>query len=100
MLPRIASSMSASVGLDFFASRAAADMICPDWQYPHCGTSTSTHAFWIGWLLSADKPSIVVTVFPATLEIGRVQERVAWPLIWTVQAPHKAIPQPNLVPVS
>src|SRR5690606_20649052 len=31
-LPLIALSMSASVGWGFCASRAAADMICPDWQ--------------------------------------------------------------------
>ena len=32
MLPVIASSMSASVGLGFFLSSAVADMICPAWQ--------------------------------------------------------------------
>ena len=32
MFPLMASSISASVGLGFFASSAAADMICPDWQ--------------------------------------------------------------------
>src|SRR5579872_2790803 len=36
---------------------------------------------------------------PLTLEIGVMQERVASPLMWTVQAPHKAIPHPNFVPV-
>ena len=35
MLPVIAVSMSASFGFAFFASSAAAAMICPDWQYPH-----------------------------------------------------------------
>src|SRR5208282_4512780 len=48
---------------------------------------------------SADSPSIVVIFFPATLEIGVMQEREAWPLMCTVQAPQSAIPQPNLVPV-
>ena len=42
---------------------------------------------------------MVVTVFPATVETCVVQDRVGWPLIWTVQAPHSAMPQPNLVPV-
>ena len=28
-----------------------------------------------------------------------MQERTASPLMWTVQAPHMAMPQPNLVPV-
>jgi hypothetical protein len=32
--------------------------------------------------------------------IGTEQERIALPLMWTVQAPHCAIPQPNFVPVS
>ena len=30
---------------------------------------------------------------------GAVQERIAWPSTSTVQAPHSAAPQPNLVPV-
>ena len=33
------------------------------------------------------------------LSIGVMQERVATPSICTVQAPHKAAPQPNFVPV-
>jgi hypothetical protein len=40
----IASSMSASVGSGFAASSAAAAMIMPLWQKPHCGTSSATHA--------------------------------------------------------
>src|SRR5450755_1400959 len=42
---------------------------------------------------------MVVTLFPATVETGVMQDRVGWPLICTVQAPHRAMPQPNLVPV-
>src|SRR5262249_48596243 len=42
---------------------------------------------------------MVVTCFPATEEIGVMQERVALPLMCTVQAPPRAMPQPNLVPV-
>src|SRR6266849_10220637 len=99
MLPLMASSMSASVGLGFLESRATADMICPDWQYPHCGTSSSSQASCTGWLPSTESPSMVVTFLPATLEIAVMQERVASPLICTVQAPQSAMPQPNFVPV-
>ena len=42
---------------------------------------------------------MVVTLLPATLEIGVTQERMGWPLRCTVQQPHSAMPQPNLVPV-
>src|SRR5882762_7949405 len=42
---------------------------------------------------------MVVTFLPATLEIAVIQERVASPLICTVQAPQSAMPQPNFVPV-
>ena len=47
MLPAIASSMSASVGFGLAASSALADMIWPDWQYPHCGTSSASQARWM-----------------------------------------------------
>jgi hypothetical protein len=40
----MASSMSTSLGAEFPAKSPVADMICPDWQYPHCGTSSSLHA--------------------------------------------------------
>jgi len=40
-----------------------------------------------------------VIFFPATLETGVMQERVASPLMCTVQAPQSAMPQPNFVPV-
>src|SRR5437016_9805992 len=53
----------------------------------------------MGWLRSEERPSIVVTFFPATVAIAAPHERVATPLIWTVQAPHNCKPQPNLVPV-
>ena len=36
---------------------------------------------------------------PVTLDTGVTQERMGWPSLWTVQAPHAATPQPNLVPV-
>src|SRR3984893_1082899 len=99
MLPLMKSSMSASVGLGFLDNRATASMIWPDWQYPHCGTSSAIQACWTGWLPSADRPSMVVIFFPATLEIGVIQERVISPLMCTVQAPQSGMPHPNFVPV-
>ena len=43
---------------------------------------------------------MVVTFFPAAAETGMLQERTGAPSRCTVQAPHWAMPQPNLVPVS
>jgi hypothetical protein len=43
---------------------------------------------------------MVVTFLPATLDTVIWQERTALPSMWTVQAPHRPEPQPNLVPVS
>src|SRR3954470_17207189 len=42
---------------------------------------------------------MVVTLRPATLDNGVMQARVGAPSTCTVQAPHSALPQPNLVPV-
>src|SRR2546425_3355674 len=42
---------------------------------------------------------MVVIFLPATLETAVMQERVASPLMCTVQAPHMEMPQPNFVPV-
>src|ERR1700677_5136242 len=41
---------------------------------------------------------MVVIGLPTTEETCVREERVAWPLTWTVQAPHKPMPQPYLVP--
>src|SRR2546426_12364344 len=43
---------------------------------------------------------MVVTVLPTTAATGVTQERIGRPSRCTVQAPHSATPQPNLVPVS
>src|SRR5436190_19072470 len=43
---------------------------------------------------------MVVTFLPATSDIVVWHERTALPSTWTVQAPHRPEPQPNLVPVS
>src|SRR5450631_1424062 len=99
IFPLMASSISLSVGLEFSASKTAALIICPDWQYPHCGTSSSIQAFCSGCVKSSESPSMVVTCLPAARESGATHERIAWPSRCTVQAPHSAIPQPNFVPV-
>src|SRR5712691_12040866 len=43
---------------------------------------------------------MVVTDSPSTIDTGVMQERMGLPSTCTVQAPHAATPQPNLVPVS
>jgi len=42
---------------------------------------------------------MVTTFAPSRAPIGTEHDRMAVPLICTVQAPHCAIPQPNFVPV-
>src|ERR1700712_4872149 len=42
---------------------------------------------------------MVVIFLPATSLSEVWQDRTASPLTWTVQAPHRPAPQPNLVPV-
>ena len=37
-LPDMAASISSSVGFGVSRNNATALIICPDWQYPHCGT--------------------------------------------------------------
>ena len=49
--------------------------------------------------MSAARPSIVTTFLPAARRTGVTHDRTASPSRWTVQAPHRAMPQPNLVPV-
>src|SRR3954470_23628470 len=100
MLPAIARSMSPSVGFGSSFNSAAADMICPDWQYPHCGTSRLTQAFLTASPAGVLKASMVTTSPSCTDEIGVTHERRGWPFRCTVQAPHCATPQPYLVPVS
>src|SRR6266404_8444511 len=95
----ILASMSASVGLAKSIRQATTAMLCPDWQYPHCGTPSSIHARCTGWLLSEERPSMVRICAPSRAPIGTEHDRMAVPLICTVQAPHCAIPQPNFVPV-
>src|ERR1700743_2049752 len=92
--------MSESSGVGVAANSAAADMIWADWQQPHWITSRSSQAFCtLAPVDEAPTPSIVVMARPLTALTGSTQDRTALPSIWTVQAPHWAMPQPNLVPV-
>src|SRR5512143_1474203 len=100
MLPLRAASMSPSVGCGFAFRSATAARICPDWQKPHCTTSSSAHAFCTGRSPARLRPSIVVMDFPTTDAAGLTHERTGSPSTSTVQAPHCAMPHPNLVPVS
>src|SRR3954468_6700061 len=96
----MAASMSASFGLGLLANSALADMIWPDWQYPHCGTSRASHAAWIRLPAGVAPFSPIVVIFlPATADTGAIHDRVGAPSIWTVHAPHSPSPQPNLLPV-
>src|SRR2546429_7788905 len=92
--------MSASLGWAFLATSAAADMIWPDWQYPHCTTSRANHAC-CTFLPAGVSPiaSMVVIRLLATALTGVTHERIGCPSRCTVHAPHSAMPQPNLVPV-
>src|SRR2546427_2988457 len=92
--------MSASLGWAFFATSADADMIWPDWQYPHCTTSRSSHAC-CTFLPVGVSPiaSMVVIFFPAAAATGVTHERIGCPSRCTVHAPQRAMPQPNFVPV-
>ena len=73
-------------------------MSWPAWQYPHCGTSSSIQARCSGCDPSGGRLSMVETARVPIDEIGVMHERVGWPSTSTVQAPHWAMPQPNLVP--
>src|SRR5690606_31767756 len=99
--PRLAamrSTISSREGWGRACNKAAARMICPDWQYPHCGTCSAIHAFCKGWSPFGDRPSIVVTERPSALSSGVRQANTAAPSRCTVQAPHRPAPQPNFVP--
>ncbi len=43
---------------------------------------------------------MVVMLAPSTSPTVTLQERIAWPLMCTVQEPHTPMPHPYLVPVS
>jgi hypothetical protein len=100
MLRTIASSISSSLGSGFSVRSAAAAMICPDWQYPHCGTSSSIQALWTAPSPWGSSPSMVVIAPSATRETRVMHERTGEPSTWTVHAPQRFRPHPYLVPVS
>src|SRR6266480_2331939 len=79
MLPDIAATISSSVGFGVLARSDAACMICPDWQYPHCGTCSAIQASWSGCRPWGCNPSIVVIFLPAACAIVVWQERTAVP---------------------
>ena len=56
-------------------AKAMALITWPDWQKPHCGTSIATQAFCTASAIGPETPSIVVTVLPATVSIGVIQDR-------------------------
>src|SRR2546423_1259372 len=71
-LPARLRSISESAGFGLLASSAAAVMICPAWQKPHCGTASSHHARCSGWSPSTERPSIVVRLpSPRDERVGR-----------------------------
>src|ERR1700684_1119905 len=63
-------------------------------------TSMSSHAFCTRLpVAELPTPSIVVMLLWPMLPMDRTHDRTATPSRCTVQAPHCAMPQPNLVPV-
>src|SRR5688572_18408496 len=98
MLPFIAASICESVGFGVRASSAAADMICPAWQYPHSGTSSSFHVTCSGCVPVGESPSIVTIGAPAAADTGVWHARTARPRRCTVHAPHWPVPHPYFVP--
>jgi hypothetical protein len=92
--------MSASVGVFVFFKRAAAAMIWPGWQKPHCATSSSSHACCTGCSSSPSaRPSMVVTSRPSHAPTGTTQGCISSPSRWLVQARQTPTPQPYLGPV-
>src|SRR5260370_10240197 len=98
MLPLIALLISSSDGFLFVAISAAACMIWPAWQYPHCGTFKARQAFCTGWLPCASSPSIVVTDRPEASFTAVVQGRGASPPALTEDGPHSCTPAPAFLP--
>src|SRR5262249_61545406 len=64
------------------------------------GTCGGSQPFCGGCDKPADNPSIVLPDLPAISDIWVWHENARLPSICTMQAPHRPVPQPNLVPVS
>ena len=87
---RVPRQYPGSVGFGFARlSRAAACMIIPVWQYPHCETSSWIEAFWQGCVASGDSPSIVAwpSSFRRCSTSTTWQERTGSPFSWTRASP-------------
>ena len=100
MLPDMASSISSSVGFGFSRSKDGGAHNLARLAVAALRNFDFNPGFlqWMGGV--GRNPSIVVIFLPSARETGATQERTASPSICTVHAPQRAIPQPNLVPVS
>ena len=58
MFPSMKSTISLSEGEGFFFSKATADMIIPEVQYPHCSAPTSRKACWTAMKLITVRESL------------------------------------------
>ena len=96
---RRAALISCSVGFLLVCSNAAACMIMPLMQYPHCTACSSMNALCSGcnWP-GPPRPSSVTIFLPAMVATGITHERVALPSTSTVHAPHWPRPQPKRGP--
>jgi hypothetical protein len=80
-LPASASRIAASSGAASRASSAAAEMIIPLVQYPHCIASSAMNASCTGCSVSPfARPSIVV---------------ISWSAAWRTGMRHDATPRPS-----
>src|SRR3972149_8168383 len=76
-------------------------MIIPGVQKPHCRASCLMNASCKGCSLPfCESPSMVVTFFPSATETVNVHDRTTALSSNIEQAPHRAIPQAYLVPLS
>ena len=101
MTPDMACWICASLARGLRSSSALAVRTTPLRQKPHCAACSSMKAFCSGCGCSmVPMPASVVTSFCPTALTGVMQERIAWPFMMTVQAPHWPSPQPSLGPLS
>jgi len=90
--PLIASRISASDGLALLHNKAAAAIIKPGAQKPHCMAWFPANAFCSRGSCSA-RPSSVVTTLPDTCTASMRQERTGWPSTNTLHVPQFPSPQ-------
>src|SRR5262249_48869714 len=78
---------------------AGAPMFWRDGRWPQCRPSSSSRACCTFLPVGVGAiPSIVVIAWPTAAPAGITHDRRGMPSRCTVQAPHKATPQPNFVP--